>query len=68
MGSSYWGCYYAIGAAFFALTLLMPPWLVIAPLAFGLLWTACAVAIGLHLRRVGREMAGSESHTSEIRP
>ena len=55
MGGLYWGRYYAVGLAFFILAALMPLQLGDAPLAFGLLWTACLVGIGLHLRRLGAE-------------
>jgi hypothetical protein len=59
MGGLYWGRYYMVGLAFFVLAALMPFQLGYAPLAFGLLWTACIVGIGLHLRRLGAE-AGTD--------
>jgi serine/threonine-protein kinase len=55
LGAGYWGWCYAIGLAFFALSVLMPLRLEWASLEFGLLWTAALSAIGLHLRRLGRE-------------
>jgi hypothetical protein len=54
LGSSFWGRCYAISVAFFVLALLMPLYLVLAPLAFGSMWTVALVASGLHLRRLGR--------------
>src|SRR5438067_6052409 len=47
MGSNYWGRCYAIGAAFFLLAAVMPFWLELAPLMFGLLWSATLTALGL---------------------
>jgi len=55
MGSNYWGRYYAIGLAFFALSLLMLLRLEWSPLAYGLLWALCLVAVARHLRRLGGE-------------
>jgi serine/threonine protein kinase len=55
MGSSFWGRCYAVGVAFFALAFVMalhPQW---APIEFGLAWGATLAAIGLRLRRLGRE-------------
>jgi serine/threonine protein kinase len=57
MGSNYWGWCYAFGAAFFGLALLMPLMLPVASLAYGVLWTAVLVSIGLHLRKLGRDHA-----------
>jgi hypothetical protein len=59
MGSLYWGGYYAVGAAFFALALAMPLGLEWAPLAFGLFWAAVLVAISLHIRRLDDAGEGS---------
>jgi hypothetical protein len=53
MGSSYWGGFYAIGLAFFAVAALMPLSLELAPLAFNILWSATLVLIGIRLRRLG---------------
>ena len=50
MGSGYWGLYYVLGVAFFALALLMPLSLTWAPLELGGVWAASLVAIGFHLR------------------
>jgi serine/threonine protein kinase len=55
MGGLYWGRYYAIGLAFFVLALLMPLRLEWSPLAYGVLWALCLVAIARHLRRLGAE-------------
>jgi tRNA A-37 threonylcarbamoyl transferase component Bud32 len=55
MGGSYWGHYYAIGLAFFALSLLMLLRLEWSPLEFGLLWALCLAAIARHLRRLAAE-------------
>jgi serine/threonine protein kinase len=54
MGSSYWGWFYAFGLAFFVLAALLPFWPVASPLAFGSLWAACLVSIGLRLRARGK--------------
>ncbi len=54
-GRNYWGAGYLFGSAFFALAFLMPLWLLVAPLEFGLLWGMALVVIGLHLRRLARE-------------
>jgi serine/threonine-protein kinase len=58
MGSNYWGRCYAVGAAFFVLAVLMPLRLEFAPLAFGLLWSATLIALGLHLRKFDNKQAG----------
>jgi hypothetical protein len=55
MGYSYWGRYYAIGLAFFALSLLMLLRLEWSPLEYGLLWALCLAALAQHLRRLGAE-------------
>jgi hypothetical protein len=55
MGCNYWGRFYAVGAAFWVLALLMPLHLSWAPLEFGLLWSGVLVVLGLHLRRLGRQ-------------
>jgi serine/threonine protein kinase len=55
MGASYWGRYYAIGLAFFVLSLLMLLRLEWSPLAYGILWALCLVIIAGHLRRLGAE-------------
>jgi hypothetical protein len=55
MGSNYWGRCYAVGAFFWGMALLMPLHLSWAPLEFGLLWSIVLTAIGLHLRRLGRQ-------------
>ncbi|MCE9534480.1 MAG: serine/threonine protein kinase [Planctomycetes bacterium] len=61
MGGGYWGGCYAIGLAFFLLAVLMPLNLAIAPLAFGLLWSASLCTLGLRLRRLGRDHNGTGS-------
>ena len=60
MGSNFWGHCYTFGLAFFVLALVMPLKLDLAPLEFGALWSAVFVALGLHVRRIGRE-AGAEA-------
>jgi hypothetical protein len=55
LGSSYWGWLYALGAAFFALALVMVADLRWAVLEFGGMWTAALCLIGFRLRRLGRE-------------
>jgi serine/threonine protein kinase len=67
MGSNYWGRFYALGAAFWALAALMPLRLEWAPLAFGLLWTATLTLLGLHLRRLGRQ-ADADRDVPEVFP
>jgi tRNA A-37 threonylcarbamoyl transferase component Bud32 len=57
MGSSYWGQCYTLGLAFFALAAAMPLHIEWAPLEFGLLWGVALAAVGLHLRRAGRDAA-----------
>jgi hypothetical protein len=54
MGSSYWGRCYAVGVAFFALSLIMPLWPEWAPLELGVLWALTLGGIGMRLRRLGR--------------
>ncbi len=55
MGAGYWGRYYAIGLAFFVLSLLMLLRLEWSPLEYGFLWALCLTAIARHLRRLGAE-------------
>jgi serine/threonine protein kinase len=55
LGSSYWGACYLFTAIFWGLALLLPWWLELGPAAFGLVWTAALVTIGLRLRRLARE-------------
>ncbi len=54
MGSNYWGRCYLLGAAFWVAGVLMPVYLSLAPLGFGLLWFVALLTLGLHLRRLGR--------------
>jgi predicted Ser/Thr protein kinase len=49
MGSSYWGWFYAFGAAFFVLAVLLPFVPIAGPLSFGTLWAASLAIIGLRL-------------------
>src|SRR5262249_36096873 len=61
LGASYWGWSYDIALAFFALSgvlLLDPYW---GTLAFGGLWTLALVAVGLRLRKLGKERGDSET-------
>jgi serine/threonine protein kinase len=53
MGSSYWGGFYAIGLAFFALALFMPLTEDLAPLIFALFWSATLLLVGVRLRSLG---------------
>jgi hypothetical protein len=53
LGSSYWGACYLFALGFWALALLLPLYLELGPAAFGLMWTAALVTIGLRLRRLG---------------
>jgi hypothetical protein len=55
MGASFGGRYYVIGLAFFALAFLMLLRLEWSPVAYGLVWAVCLVAIARHLRRLGAE-------------
>ncbi len=61
MGSNYWGRCYALGLLFFGLAFTMTFALWLAPLAFGVLWTVALVALGLHLRRLGRKWSDSRN-------
>jgi serine/threonine protein kinase len=63
MGSNYWGRLYAVGLAFFVLAALMPLHLEWASLEFGTLWGLILLALGLHLRSVGKQ-AKEESANS----
>jgi serine/threonine protein kinase len=64
MGSTHWGRYYVIGAAFMVGGVLMTLWLEGGPLVLGAMWGTALVAIALHLRRLGREAppATGQSH------
>jgi serine/threonine protein kinase len=64
MGSSFWGRCYAVGVAFFALAFLMALHLQWAPIEFGLAWGATLTAIGVRLRRLGREAALASAEPS----
>jgi serine/threonine protein kinase len=61
MGSNYWGRCYMIGAAFWVVAALMPLWLTLAPLAFGLLWFTALLTLGLHLRRTAAPRDGGSA-------
>ncbi|MEE2990181.1 MAG: serine/threonine-protein kinase [Planctomycetota bacterium] len=50
IGSNYWGQCYFFGVLFFALALVMPLELTLAPLEFGGLWAFCLVLIGRRLQ------------------
>jgi serine/threonine-protein kinase len=56
MGSIYWGRLYVFGLAYFGLALLLPVRMEWAPLGFALIQSATLLAIGLHLRRLGRQI------------
>jgi serine/threonine protein kinase len=64
MGSSFWGRCYAVGVAFFALAFVMTLHLEWAPIEFGLAWGATLAAIGVRLRRLGREAAAVSADPS----
>jgi hypothetical protein len=53
LGSSYWGACYLFTVGFWALALVLPPYLELGPAGFGLMWTAALLTIGLRLRRLG---------------
>jgi len=55
MGANYWGRLYVVGLAFFVLAALMPMHLEWASLEFGTLWGLILMALGLHLRTVGKQ-------------
>ncbi len=55
LGSSFWGGMYAVGAAFFALSLVMLASVRWAVLEFGLLWSLALSVIGFRLRWLGLE-------------
>ena len=55
VGAVYWGRGYVFALAFFALALLLPLHLDLAPPAFLLLWCLILVTVGSFLRRLGRE-------------
>ena len=58
MGSSYWGQCYLCAFLFFALSLVMPSNLAVAPLEFGLLWAVCLTAIAMRLRQLSSASTG----------
>jgi serine/threonine-protein kinase len=60
LGGSHWGGCYVIGLGFFALAVLMPLNLGLAPAEFGLLWTVALAALGQHLRNLGKRVGGAE--------
>jgi serine/threonine protein kinase len=61
MGSNYWGRFYAFGVGFFFLALLMPLYIELAPLAFGVMWSFVLLATGRHLRHVGMQAKEDQS-------
>ncbi|MCY2962515.1 MAG: serine/threonine-protein kinase [Planctomycetota bacterium] len=50
MASGYWGWFYALGLAFFVLAAVLPRCPSAGPLAFGTLWAASLILIGIRLR------------------
>jgi serine/threonine protein kinase len=54
LGGSFWGRCYLYGLAFFILAMVLPWKIHWAALPFGLLWCACLIHLGLHLRQLGR--------------
>jgi serine/threonine protein kinase len=64
MGGGYWGWCYAFGLAFFGLAMVIPALpQELAPLAFGGLWAAALVSMGLHLRRLAAETESEDGRT-----
>ncbi|MCC7421644.1 MAG: serine/threonine protein kinase [Planctomycetaceae bacterium] len=55
LASSFWGYLYIFGAAFFALSLVLPVTNRWAPIEFGLLWGACLWVTGRRLLRLAGE-------------
>jgi serine/threonine-protein kinase len=55
MGSGYWGGCYLIGLVFFTVAALMPLRPAWVPLEFAVVWGLTLLALGLRLRRLGRE-------------
>ena len=55
LGSNFWGYCYLIGAAFFALALVMPFTITWAPLEFGLLWGATLWITARRLKQLSVE-------------
>jgi eukaryotic-like serine/threonine-protein kinase len=54
LGGSFWGRCYLYGLAFFVLAMVLPWKIHYAALPFGLLWCACLIHLGLHLRQLSR--------------
>lgn len=60
LGSNFWGFCYAIGAAFFGLSVVMPLMPMAAPIVFGLFWSACLWSISRRLKNLlQNESSGS---------
>jgi serine/threonine-protein kinase len=55
LGSNFWGYCYLIGAAFFALSLVMPFLLAWSPLLFGLLWATTLWITAIRLKQMSVE-------------
>jgi eukaryotic-like serine/threonine-protein kinase len=55
LGATYWGMLYVVAACFFALSALLLLDLSWGVLAYGGMWTLALLAIGLRLRKLGRE-------------
>jgi serine/threonine protein kinase len=66
MGNNYWGRCYAIGVGFFALACLMPFWLIWAPLAYGLYWSAALTMVGFHLRGFGSHRGAAKAGAQAV--
>jgi hypothetical protein len=66
----YWTGFFAIGTAFFALSLVMPLRLEWAPLEFGLLFWVCSVGFAVYLSRLARaaEASAEVQQIEEILP
>jgi predicted Ser/Thr protein kinase len=63
MGGAYWGRFFALGAAFLLMAMLMPLWPTLAPLAFGGAWAVALGLIARHLRRLAMEAGGTRKST-----
>jgi hypothetical protein len=59
MGGSYGGQCYAFGLYFLGVAACMPLHLWLAPLEFGLLWSAVLLGLGLRLLRMGGDRAAA---------
>jgi hypothetical protein len=56
MGAGYWGGFYLLGLAFFAMAVLMSLWPEGAPLGMGVLMAGALLVLGVRLRNLAQEM------------